>query len=252
MAKAFGNLERIRSAGEALSSQDRELEDRAEAREERGTYPLTRIQDREQNTRQLKAAHVEALVQSIADLGLIEPIVVDRRGRLLAGGHRLEALRRLSQEQPERFRERFPAESVPVRMFDIDAETQPDLALGIEVAENTNRRDYTVDEVRELAKRLKAAGYRDSAGRPAEGEKALKPALSVIVGKSYSTIRRALKDPAEEQREPNVALALRRLKRSLDVYREAVGKRRSSHLKRVADQLDRLEPVLAKALEAEG
>lgn len=251
MAKSFGNIERIRSAGEALSEQDKEQERRSQAREERGSYPLARILDREQNTRQLKAAHVAALVQSIADLGLIEPLVIDRRGRLLAGGHRLEALRTLAQEMPDRFRERFPDDTVPARIFDIDADAQPDVALGIEVAENTNRRDYTVDEVRDLAKRLKAAGYRDAAGRPSDGEKALKPALSVIVGKSYSTIRRALKGSNDEQPGVSSTTALRRLQRAVAVYRDATGKRRSPHLKRVAEQLDRLETALTKALEAE-
>ena len=40
----------------------------------------------------LNLAHVEALAESIAALGLIEPLVVDKQGRLLTGGHQLAAI----------------------------------------------------------------------------------------------------------------------------------------------------------------
>jgi ParB family chromosome partitioning protein len=63
-----------------------------------------------------------------------------------------------------------------------DAEAEPDLALQVEVAENEKRRDYTISEARALAERLRAAGYVDVKGRPAKGEKALRPALEVIMG----------------------------------------------------------------------
>ena len=56
------------------------------------TLPLDRIQLRETNTRELQQQHVAALAESIAVLGLLEPLVVDQGGRLLAGGHRLAAI----------------------------------------------------------------------------------------------------------------------------------------------------------------
>lgn len=44
------------------------------------TLPLDRIQLRETNTRELQQQHVAALAESIAVLGLLEPLVVDQGG----------------------------------------------------------------------------------------------------------------------------------------------------------------------------
>jgi ParB family transcriptional regulator, chromosome partitioning protein len=53
--------------------------------------------------------------------------------------------------------------------------------------------------VRAVAEKLKAAGYRSTVGRPKRGEKALKPALSVIFGKSLRTVERYLEEKDEEE-----------------------------------------------------
>ncbi|MFM2415314.1 MAG: hypothetical protein RL385_37 [Pseudomonadota bacterium] len=153
---------------------------------------LDAIVARQQSTRELDEGHVSALMESIAELGLIEPIVLDVKHRLLAGGHRLEALRRLRVERPERYQQLFAASGVPVYTKDFDADASPDRALAVEVAENEHRRDYTAPQIRELVQRLKDAGYRDTVGRPKAGEKALGPALAVIVGKSLKTIRKVI------------------------------------------------------------
>jgi len=57
--------------------------------------PLEAIKPRDADTRPLNPAHVEALAESIAALGLIDPLAVDKQGRLLAGGHRLAAILQL-------------------------------------------------------------------------------------------------------------------------------------------------------------
>jgi ParB family transcriptional regulator, chromosome partitioning protein len=137
---------------------------------------------------------VEDLMISIATLGLLEPLVVDSRGRLLAGGHRKAAIYLLKEQMPEEYSEHFSNELVPVRVLDFDANKNADLALQVEIAENEMRRDYTSAEVRVLAERLKAAGYVDTKGRPALGEKALRPALKVIIGKSIRTVQRYLNE----------------------------------------------------------
>ncbi len=59
------------------------------------------IQNFSSDTRPLNPRHVESLAESIAVLGLIEPLVLDNQGRLLAGGHRLEAIRLLKSQQVE-------------------------------------------------------------------------------------------------------------------------------------------------------
>jgi ParB family transcriptional regulator, chromosome partitioning protein len=91
-------------------------------------------------------------------LGLIQPIAVDAQGQLLAGGHRRAAIVHLKAIDPVAFTKHFSA-GVPVRRYDFNALEDPNLALAIEASENEKRRDYTAAEVRDLADRLKDAGY---------------------------------------------------------------------------------------------
>jgi hypothetical protein len=160
--------------------------------------PLEQITERPGgDTRLLTQSHVESLAESIAAVGLIQPIAVDCQGRLLAGGHRLAAIEYLRATDQDSFSQWF-SKGVPIRQYGFDAEKEPELALAIETTENEKRRDYTPVEVRELADRLKSAGYNYTSGRPAKGQKSLIPSLSVIVGKSDKTIRRYLGDPQQK------------------------------------------------------
>ena len=162
------------------------------------TLPLEQITDRlSENTRLLNPKHVESLAESIAVLGLIEPLVVDQTGRLLAGGHRKAAIALLKDTNPDAFTERFPSSQIPVRVMPFDAQQESDLALQIEVAENEQRRDYTPNEVRAIANRLRDAGFVDLKGRPKKGQKALMPALSAVIGKSIRTVQSYLAAPEE-------------------------------------------------------
>lgn len=167
-----------------------------------GMFPLSKIQQRVQNSRSLDEVHVADLVESITVLGLIEPLAIDNQGRLLAGGHRLEAIRRIETENPEAFQQHFPRGMVPARVFGFDAEQEANLAFQIEVAENEKRRDYTRDEVKGIADRLRSAGFVELKGRPKAGEKALMPALSVVVGKSIRRVRQYLNEPEAAPEKP--------------------------------------------------
>jgi hypothetical protein len=138
------------------------------------------------DTRQPTEAALDALAESIDALGLLEPLVVDRLGSLLCGKTRLMALRRLACKDPARW------DRVPVRRMDFMAEDEPARALAVEVAENEQRRDYTPGEVKALAERLKAAGFRADPGRPRKGQKALVPALGAVVGRSRASLMRIL------------------------------------------------------------
>ena len=151
------------------------------------------------NTRQLNQTHVEALADSISVLGLITPLTVDRNGYLLAGGHRRESLQLLSMEQPERFEELF-VDGVPVRVMDIDSQSDEVDALQIEVEENTQRRNFTPAEIREAAKRLELAGYERLRGRPRKGQKSLKRALATVFRLSEDRIQRVLNHTNEKGR----------------------------------------------------
>jgi ParB family transcriptional regulator, chromosome partitioning protein len=152
------------------------------------------IKDRKIDTRPLDPAHVDQLVESIAVLGLLEPLVIDLKGVLLAGGHRKSAISQIREQSPDAYTAQFPEEMIPVRVMPFDAEQDPDLALQIEISENEKRRDYTPAEIRALAERLRESGYTDVPGRPAKGEKRLRPAIEVIVGKSLRQVRRILNE----------------------------------------------------------
>jgi ParB family transcriptional regulator, chromosome partitioning protein len=181
------------------------------------------ITDRVRATRELDGKHVRTLAESIGAIGPIEPIVVDNKHRLLAGGHRLAAYRLLREERPEVYRQWF-ASGVPVYVKDFDSEVTPARALEVEVAENEHRRDYTPAQIKELVVRLREAGYRETVGRPKAGEKAIGPALEVIVGKSMKTIRKLVsadEAPADEPGDPSTP-ALRSLLRALERHGGAV------------------------------
>ncbi len=168
--------------------------------------PLADIKPRpHQQTRPADPSHVAALRDSIAAVGLISPIAVDTNGVLLAGLHRLDAIKALQKTDRKRFDELFGA-GVPVRKFEFDAVTDPSQALIVEATENEQRRDYTPEEVRQLAHRLAAAGYTQREGRPAKGEKALRPALALIIGKSEKTVQRYLQPPPETKTDAQVSI----------------------------------------------
>lgn len=198
------------------------------------------------DTRQPTDDAVAAMAESLDALGLLEPLVVDRRGRLLAGKTRLLALRRLAEAAPDRWA------VVPVRRMDLDAEAEPERALAVEVAENERRRDYTPAEVRELADRLRAAGFQGTAGRPRKGGRALLPALGAVVGRSKRTLLRYL-DPAEApvtSKPATWAEACGRLRRALGAFDKAAEaaatskpdeRRAVRDARALADLLDRLE-----------
>jgi ParB family chromosome partitioning protein len=200
-------------------------EDQARAREQRQHVDLERIQARSgKDIRPTNPLHVVDLAESIVAVGLIEPLVVDRELRLLAGGHRLAALRLLAQPAAARaaalqaLAADFASERgtpipttrlgelqaraaglpvlagpAPVRVIgDLDAAADRERAFQVEVAENEKRRDYTAGEIRGVAERLKRSGRYQLSGRPGQGRKAMLPELAAIFGKSQRQIYRAL------------------------------------------------------------
>ena len=161
--------------------------------------PLADVQGRlgGLDTREPTPEGLDAMAESLDALGLVEPLAVDKVGRLLAGKTRLLALRRLATKDPDRWK------LVPVRRMDFDAEAEPARALAVEVAENEQRRDYTPAEVRALADRLRGAGFKATAGRPRKGTRALLPALGAVVGKSKRQLLRIMNpDAAPPEKMP--------------------------------------------------
>lgn len=247
------------SAGTAIQARDREAEARAELEQSRpSALPLGKILDRNSDTRDLSSQHVSELAESISVLGLLEPLVVDRKGRLLAGGHRKAAVFVLKEASPDLYAKHFPNDLIPVRVVDFDADESPDLALQIEVTENEKRRDYTPGEVRAIAERLRDAGYVDVKGRPAKGTKALRPALETIIGKSIRTVRRYLNEAVEEsvtdvrlsEGEDTAALSasLRRLQTELSRWQKAYPDPATPELQMISRDVARLIKRVGSAM----
>jgi ParB family chromosome partitioning protein len=208
------------------------------------------------DTRPARLADVVTLAESIAAVGLVQALTVDRNHRLVAGLHRLAACRLLCFVKPEAravflsslegwgkvnreeiltraqalpisadLPEPLRAEKVPCRVLsDLDAEADPGAALAAEAAENTARRDYTAAEVAAVADRLRKAGYRDKPGRPRSGERALRPALALVLGVDVSTIRRHLNAPEKPAHMSEFSEIVARLRRALDVFLNAKGR----------------------------
>jgi len=190
------------ATADAIHEQDQAVAAKSEQeRAQKTKLPLGQIQARETDTRPLDPQHVSALAESIAALGLIEPLVVDVKGVLLAGGHRLAALQALEETNPEIYSQQFPEGQIQVHMLAFDAEQEPERALQIELAENEKRVNYTRDQIERLAERLKALNYRNIRGRPKEGEKALGPALAVAIGVSTRYVRKILSEQKQEPKD---------------------------------------------------
>ena len=187
------------NTADAIHQQDQAIAAKVEQeRAQKTKLPLDRVHPREADTRPIRPEHVADLAESIAVLGLIEPLVVDNKGVLLAGAHRLSAIQFLKEQNPELYTQQFPDELIQVHMMAFDAEEEPERALQVELAENEKRVNYTRDQIERLADRLRSLNYRNVRGRPKEGEKALGPALAVAIGVSTRYVRKVLREQRQD------------------------------------------------------
>jgi ParB family chromosome partitioning protein len=193
-------LAQAAEVADAIHEQDQAVEAKSQSdRAQRTSLPLSRIRSRAEDTRPLRDSHVKDLAESIGALGLIEPLVVDLKGVLLAGGHRLGAIQILKETNSDLYQLHFPDDLVPVRVMPFDAEAEPERALQVELAENEKRVNYSRDQIERLAERLRSLNYRETRGRPKEGEKALGPALAVAIGVSTRYVRKILSEKRGEE-----------------------------------------------------
>ena len=192
LSKALSRASNTRAAELVLSKQQ----------VQNALLELDKIRDRPGgDTRPLNQSHIKELVQSIAVIGLISPLTVDRQYQLLAGAHRKAALQILSEDQPRRFIELFQ-EGIPVHVMDLDAEYDTVDALQVEVEENTQRRNYTAAEIREAAIKLEEAGYEKLRGRPAPGQKSLNRELMNVFRLSRRRISEILGEENKKSEHP--------------------------------------------------
>lgn len=247
------------ATADAIHEQDQAVAARSEQeRAQKTKLPLDQIRSRESDTRPLDPQHVANLVESIAALGLIEPLVVDARGVLLAGGHRLAALQALQETNLEIYSQQFSDGQIQVHMLAFDADLDPERALQVELAENEKRVNYTRDQIERLAERLRSLNYREVRGRPKEGEKALGPALAVAIGVSTRYVRKVLsgqKPEATDAREENrnsvpIFQKLKLLKKIEAALEELGGLPESDQSTRAEKALSRAVPAFLKMVKS--
>ncbi len=147
---------------------------------------------------------VDALVRSIAEIGLLHPIVVTSDGVLIAGQRRLEACRRLGWSE------------IPCRVVDLDNITRA------ESDENRVRKDFTPSESvaiaetleareRELARQRQSVGWGDHSGSEKFTEPDRGNALDKVasaVGMSRPTLAKAKAVVEAARQEPSRFTAL--------------------------------------------
>ena len=85
------------------------------------------------------AGDIAALENSIRKVGLLNPIVIDEKNRLVAGYRRLMACRNLGWRE------------IAVTVVDFDGDVMK--RLDIEVDENLLRKDFTPEEIMSIEKR---------------------------------------------------------------------------------------------------
>ncbi len=241
-----------------LAQVDQKVAENAQvAREQKIIVPLEQIKHRTDNTRELNTSHVQSLYESISVLGLLEPLVVDHRNRLLAGGHRLAAIYCLKEKNEAQFQIIFPNGGIPIRVIPFDSIEDPERALKIEVAENEQRRDYTAQEVRAIADRLLEAGYTLNSHRPKKGDKALGTALAVVIGKHRRTVSRYLneylqKDTDSKTMTPVIVSpetkALQKLQHNLEVLKKKIDKPNTPKLASLAKKLPSLIKLVKESI----
>lgn len=183
---------------------------------------LDHIQDREADTRPIDLDYAAELALSIAELGLITAITLDKNYRLLAGGHRRAALLMLRGAAPDdyqaafaqalstyhndlspqkAYKQNFPGDMIPCRVMPFAAADDLEMALLVEVAENEKRKNYTHAQILKIAGRLQTMGYEEVTGRPTKGQKPLRPALSIALGVSRRYVSKVLNSGTEKKDE---------------------------------------------------
>lgn len=140
----------------------------------------------------LDMGDIDGLAASIAELGLLHPIVIKPDGALIAGERRLVACKALGWSK------------VPVTVIDLDK-----IVRG-EFAENTHRKNFTLSEAVAIKRTLEPleraeAKKRMRAGKPSEkfSEGNALDKIAAVVGKHRTTIAKAeaIVDAAEAEPE---------------------------------------------------
>ena len=173
------------------------------------TMPVDQIRVGQCHRRDL--GDIDALAASIAEVGLLHPVVVTRDALLIAGARRIAA-----------FQMARPGEPIPVTVVDLDA-----VAKG-EWAENTQRKDFTWTEAVAIKRALEPLEKAAAKERQREGARA--------GGKGSGKLPEASKGNASDK----VAKAVGKKRRTLEKA-EHIVEAAETNPQRYADLVERLE-----------
>ena len=132
---------------------------------------------------------VESLAQSIADIGLLHPVVVQPSGKLIAGARRIAACKQLGWRE------------VPVNIVALAEITKGELA------ENTDRKNFLPSEIEAirramLPKQKAAATSRKLSGRSAPNGGDTRDKIGAFAGVSGKTVERIAAVVAAAEEDP--------------------------------------------------
>ena len=154
------------------------------------TVQLDHIKAWSHAIREPDAPQTLALRLSIRDHGLLEPLVVDSRNVLVAGSHRLAAIKDLRESDPAIYKKRFPGGMVPVNRLAFDADEFPIEAIAASVAENQKRQALDADAIKRIKEHLQNdLSIHFGPGRPKNGQRAASTILSEAFKRSPRQIR---------------------------------------------------------------
>ena len=152
---------------------------------------LDHITEMSTYTRTLREDHIKELTDSIATIDLEVPLVLITGNQLVAGRHRLHALRRLKDTKPERYDELFPS-GVPAMLYDIGENPDTNAVLALELTENAMRRNLSPEERLRVLDNLRKQGHQLKRGRHKPDGSHLIPKLMEMLGVSKATVSRLL------------------------------------------------------------
>lgn len=196
------------------------------------TLPIELIGDRPSSIRRVNTSEAMKRALSIAELGLLQNLVVDRDNVLIAGDHRRFALQVLkavsgdlekaaaaliehgvfhkdtglgdpalvdsAQLLADGWAAHGFAKGIKVQVLDVSFATDPTRARLAELAENEQRHNFTADDVKAAREILLQSGFAEVKSRPKAGEVPLMPALERLFSASRKTIIKLLATPNVE------------------------------------------------------
>jgi hypothetical protein len=152
---------------------------------------------------------IDSLVEDIRTVGLLQPIVVDTEGTLIAGNRRLQACTLLGWKD------------VPATVVDLDADT----ALRAQMSENMERKDFTRTEMVEIkravesrekakAKERMVAAHASPGNLPEQDKGRIRDKAAAIAGVSGRTLEKAEAVVEAAEADPSLAPVVEEMDRT--------------------------------------